>query len=116
MINGAGYELVRAVAVLNEFEDMIEDPRSTANLMVRSIGIDPTTVATELTEWSQRVQDKNNKHFVEAVASRRHSRDDQSPRVGRWRENLSAKEVAAVLPIVSPVAGRFGYDLPSPSP
>ena len=115
VINGAGYELVRAVAVLNKFEDMIGDPRTTADTMVRSIGIDPTTVAAELAAWSQRVQDTNNEHFVEAVTSRRHSRPDHSRRIGRWRENLSADEVAAVLPIVAPAASRFGYDLPSPS-
>lgn len=115
VINGAGYELVRAVAVLNKFEDMIGDPRTTADTMVRSIGIDPTTVAAELAAWSQRVQDTNNEHFVEAVTSRRHSRLDHSRRIGRWRENLSADEVAAVLPIVAPAASRFGYDLPSPS-
>ncbi len=113
VINGAGYELVRSVAVLNRFEDMIRDPRTTADAMVRSIGIDPTSVAAELAVWSQRVQDSNNEHFVEAVTSRRHSRPDHSRRVGRWRENLSAEEVAAVLPIVAPAASRFGYDLTS---
>jgi len=102
-------------AVLNRFEDMIGGPRTTADTMVRSIGIDPTTVAAELTAWSQRVQDTNNEHFVEAVTSRRHSRPDHSRRVGRWRENLTAEEVAAVLPIVAPAASRFGYDLPSSS-
>lgn len=114
VINGAGYELVRTVAVLNRFEDMIGDPRTTADTMVRSIGIDPESVTAELAAWSQRVQDTNNEHFVEAITSRRHSRPDHARRVGRWRENLSSEEVAAVLPIVAPAASLFGYDLPSP--
>jgi hypothetical protein len=115
VINGAGYELVRDVAVLNRFEDMIRRPQTTADRTVRSIGIDPPTVATELAAWSQRVQDTNNEHFVEAVTSRRHSRTDHSRRVGRWRENLSPAEVAAVLPIVAPAASQLGYNLLSPS-
>lgn len=115
VINGAGYELVRDVAVINTFEDMIRDPRATAGSAVRSIGVDPATVAAELTTWSRRVQDTDNEDFVEAITSRRHSRADHSHRVGRWRENLTADEVAAVLPIVAPAARRFGYQLPSPS-
>jgi hypothetical protein len=115
IINGPGYELVRDVAVLNRFEDMIEDPRATADTAVRSVGIDPATVAAVLVTWSRRVQDTDNEFFVEAMTSRRHSRADHSRRVGRWRENLTAAEVAAVVPIVAHAASQFGYDLISPS-
>lgn len=111
-INGPGYELVRDVAVINRFEDMIRAPRVSAEAAVRSIGVDPTTVAAELDTWSERVQDTDNDHFVEAMTSRRHSRPDHERRVGRWQENLTPAEVEAVIPIVEQAADVFGYDLP----
>lgn len=112
VINEAGYDLVRDVAVVNRFEDMIRDPRSAAEVAVRALGIDPTTVSRELRSWSERVQDTNNEKFVEAMTSRRHSRPDHARRVDRWRENLTAAEVASIVPLVAHASGQFVYDLP----
>ena len=33
-------------------------------------------------------------------------------RVGRWRENLDAADLRAVVPVVAETARRFGYELP----
>lgn len=112
VINGPGFDLVRDRAVVNRFEDMIRRPREVADRAVRAVGVRPAAVERELRTWSERVQDTDNESFVEAVTSRRHSRPDHVHRVGRWRENLSADEVAAVVPLVAPAADRFGYELP----
>jgi hypothetical protein len=113
VINQAGYDLVRDVAVVNRFEDMIRDPRTCAETAVQAVGIDPSTVAGELRTWSERVQDTNNDRFVEAMTSRRHSRPDHDRRVERWRDNLTPAEVASIVPVVGDAARRFGYDLPA---
>ena len=59
--------------------------------------------------WADRVQDSNNERFVEAETSRGYSRPDHSRRVGRWRENLSAEDIALAWPIVAEPAEAFGY-------
>src|SRR5690606_32909438 len=87
VINGDGYDAVRATALVNHFEPMIRDPRTCAQRAVRAVGIDPSTVTAEIARWADRVQDTNNEKFVEAVTSRRHSRPDHERRVGRWRDD-----------------------------
>jgi hypothetical protein len=115
VINGAGYDQVRDVAVVSRFEDLIGDPSAAAASAVRAIGVNPVAVEAELQRWADRVRDTNDERFVEAITSRPHSRPDHERRVGRWEENLTAEEVASILPIVAPAAARFGYSLP-PSP
>ena len=112
VINEAGYDLVRDVAVLNRFEDMIRNPQSSAETAVRSVGIDPMTFKRELHTWSERVQDTNNQKFVEAITSRRHSRPDHASRVDRWREDLTAADVTSIVPLVAHASSQFGYELP----
>ncbi len=108
-INGPGYDQVADRAVVNRFEDLIADPRGCAARTAARVGADPSGPA--VTAWVDRVQDTDNERFIEAETSRRRSRPDHSRRVGRWRENLSAEEVAAVAPIVAAAAHRLGYVL-----
>ncbi len=112
VINGPGHDAVGVDAVTNRFEEMIRDPQASAERALREVGVDPGSMRDEVSAWAARVQDTNNEQFVEAVTSRRRSRPDHDRRVGRWRQNLAAAEVASIVPIVAAGAARFGYELP----
>jgi hypothetical protein len=112
VINGDGFDRVRDVAIVNRFEEMLRDPRECGVRAAESLGVPATELGVEFERWVDRVQDTDNERFVEAETSRRHSRQDHSRRVGRWRENLSTDEVDAVWPIVAEAASRFGYERP----
>ena len=77
----------------------------------REVGLDLEEHRSEIEEWAERVQDRNNEQFIEAQTSRAYSRPDHSVRVGRWRENLTAAEVAFLRPKVAETATRLGYKL-----
>lgn len=111
-INGAGYDHVRDIAVVQRFESMIARPLQTARDVALRVGVELSDeVSFHLDEWARRVQDTNSDRFVEARGSRRRSRPDHSRRVGRWRENLTTADVELIRPIVADSAGAFGYDL-----
>jgi len=111
-INNLGYEQVRDMAKLHRFEDMIGDPLGFAQNICGQVGLAPASCEPALRAWARRVQDRNNNDFEEAECSKSYSRPDHARKVGRWRENLSAAEVAELVPVVSEVAARFGYRLP----
>jgi hypothetical protein len=114
-LNTVGFAQVEAVGTVLHFERMIADPTTFADEVCKSVGLNPTSVAAHLQCWAKRVQDTNSAAFVEALTSRNYSRSDHEIRVGRWRENLSSDEVAAVWPIVEGAAARFGYSRDSAS-
>ena len=66
----------------------------------------------EVEAWAERVQDTNNKNFVEAECSKPYSTQDHNKKVGRWRENMSLEEVIMALPLVQDGAANFNYRLP----
>lgn len=111
-INGPGYSVVRDIAVINRFEEMIADPFACAIRACVAVGEATAAESDDVAAWADRVQDTNNERFVEAVTSRRHSRADHDRRVGRWRDNLTAVETDSVLPIIATAAEALGYDLP----
>ncbi|MGB3410071.1 MAG: hypothetical protein WBA45_02640 [Microthrixaceae bacterium] len=111
VINSAGFEAIGERAVVNRFEDMIRDPFACAERSMQIVGIDPADVSDELHTWAERVQDTNNDKFVEAIASRRHSRPDHDRRIDRWHDDLTADDVSALAPLVSAAASRFGYEI-----
>lgn len=88
---------------------MIASPEGFAETIGSEMGISDISVQKPVRDWVCRVQNTNNEHFVEAMTSRSYSRKDHTVRVGRWRENLSSKELDQVLPIISETAGTFGY-------
>ena len=110
-LNTVGFAAVRHLAKPKRFEEMLQDPRAFADSVCEEIGVDVGAHDAGLAEWSRRVQDTNNEHFVEAKTSRSYSRPDHERRVGRWRENLSAQDVALLRPMVAPAAEQFGYRL-----
>ena len=110
-INTLGYEQVRDMAKLHRFEDMIRDPLGFARRVCGQVGLDPAACEPALRAWARRVQDQDNDDFDEAECSKSYSRPDHAIKVGRWRENLSAAEVAELVPVVAGVAARFGYRL-----
>lgn len=111
-INGQGYEQVRHLAKLRRFEDMIRDPLGFAQGICGQVGLDAAAFEAALHAWARRVQDRDNDDFDEAECSKSYSRPDHKTKVDRWRENLSAAEVAELVPVVAEVAARFGYQLP----
>ena len=112
-INTVGYDAVKDLAEVCHFEAMIRDPMAFALKICEKIGVESKDSLSALTAWADRVQDTNNEKFVEAITSRNLSRPDHKCRIGRWRENLSKKEVERVVPIISKAAVNFGYELPS---
>jgi len=112
-LNTQSFAQVEPVAHLLRFERMIAEPMTFAREVCKAVGLDPATAAAHLRRWAARVQDTNSAAFVEAQTSRGYSRPDHATRVARWRENLSADEVAAVWPLVEAAAARFGYPRPA---
>lgn len=115
-LNRAGYAQVRHHATLVRFEDMIADPGQFSATICGDLGIDPGVNAAHLAQWSRRVQNSNNEDFVEAQTSRGYSRPDHRVRIDRWRENLTADEVAAIWHIVGETALTMGYSEPVHGP
>lgn len=110
-INGLGWLEVRdRIAAVVRFEDLIADPEAVARDVADLVSSDADDPA--VATWWQRVRDRDDEHFVEAMTSRRRSVADHEVRVGRWRENLTDAEVAAAVPLVDGPAGVFGYELP----
>ena len=111
-INTQGYEQQRDMAKLLRFKDMIRDPLEFAQGICGQVGLDPAANEAALRAWARRVQDQDNDDFEEAECSKSYSRPDHARKVGRRRENLSAAEVAELVPLVAETAARFGYQLP----
>ena len=110
-INSCGYSKVRNLVTVIRFEDMVLEPLAFARRACRSVGLDPDTHQDALGGWAKRVQNTDNADFDEAECSKPYSRPDHSTRVGRWRENLTDREVSDVIPLVSEAAATFGYEL-----
>ncbi len=109
-INSRGYDSVRELAVTVKFEDMIEDPDGFSKVVCEKANIDMDKHRETIQKWTDRVQNTNNDKFVEAQTSREYSRNDHSVRVGRWKENLSKKDLKAILPIIRDSMLSFGYE------
>lgn len=108
-INGPGYNAVKEITTVAEFEKLLAEPLAFATSICQAVQQDIERVQPQLKQWAERVQNTNNEKFVEAKTSRRYSRPDHSVRVGRWRENLSPAEVEAIWPLVADAAAQFGY-------
>ena len=108
-INSVGYAQVNALTTITRFEDMIEDALKFAQQICREVAVEPTVHQLSLETWARRVQNTNNRQFVEAKTSQAYSRPDHTVKVDRWKENLSQEEVAQVLPIIQATAERLGY-------
>lgn len=108
-INSIGYNQVKDWVVLKKFEDLIMNPVDYANSICSEVGLSIEDCGEELNAWAKRVQNSNNKDFVEAKTSRAYSRNDHTVRVARWRENLTVEEVTAISPIIKDTATMMGY-------
>lgn len=112
-LNSVGFGQVQHLVKVTYFEEMIQNPLKFATSISQDVGLDPLEHQVALEEWAQRVQNTNNKQFVEAETSKAYSRPDHQVRIGRWKENLSIADVETVLPIIEKTADRFGYLLAS---
>lgn len=110
-LNTVGYEQVADLVEVSRFEDMIADPLGFATRIAKEVGVDIDHHQMELQQWAQRVQNTNNKNFIEAKTSRPYSTDDHRVKVGRWKENMTAEEVAQVMPIIASAMERMGYQI-----
>lgn len=111
-LNRAGYAQVEHCATLVRFEDMIADADGFSAAICRKLGVDRDANAAHLARWSKRVQNSNNKDFIEARTSRSYSRPDHRVRIDRWRENLTGEEAAAIWDIAGETALAMGYSAP----
>jgi len=110
-INTIGYEAVKQYVEIKHFEEMINDPLVFAENIAQEIGLDIDKNEVALQKWANRVQNTNNEQFVEAKTSKPYSTKDHKVRIGRWKENLTAEEVAQIVPIIKVTASKFGYRL-----
>jgi len=111
-INRFGYEHIKELAKVKRFEDMLADPLTFALQICEETGVDIKSADTEIKAWANRVQNKNNDKFVEAVTSQAYSTKDHSVRVNRWKENLSEEDVELCRPFIQELAAQFSYPLP----
>lgn len=114
-LNRAGYAQVEQYATLVRFENMIADPVQFSAAICRTLGVDSDVNAPHLARWAKRVQNSNNKDFVEARTSRSYSRPDHKVRVDRRRQNLTDEEAADIWDIVGATALTLGYVSPARS-
>ncbi len=111
-INTHGYRQVKDLTVINTFETMVLDPLDTAKNICRLADINFEENRSPIMEWVNRIQNENNEKFVEAECSKPYSRKDHAKKVGRWQENLTHTDIAAILPYIEEGAKSFGYELP----
>lgn len=110
-LNSVGYQQVADIARITRFEDMIHHPRRFAESVCQLIGIDTKLYENEISAWAKRVQNTNNKDFIEAKTSRPYSTNDHQVRVGRWKENMTIAEKELITPLIKKTAAAFGYVL-----
>jgi hypothetical protein len=110
-INTVGFTHVKELVTILKFEDTINNPLKTAHTVAKTACIDIKKNENEISEWAKRVQNTNNRDFIEAKCSRNYSRPYHEKRVERWKENLSIEEVNSILPLIKEGAANFGYDL-----
>lgn len=108
-INTVGYQKVQSLVAISRFEDMIANPLGFARYTAEQLGVEISNHHAELEAWAGRVQNTNNKDFVEAKTSRPYSTKDHTVRVERWRENLTEAEIEDVLPLISGTMKAFDY-------
>jgi hypothetical protein len=77
-INSYGYESVRDCATLVRYEDLVRSPLEFAEDVCVKVGLSPSDHIRTLKVWADRVQNTNNKQFVEALTSRTHSLEDEA--------------------------------------
>ncbi len=111
-INEVGFQKIKKHAILLYFEDMISDATATASTILDHVKAEETVDSTTVKNWINRIQNSNNKDFVEAETSRPYSRNDHKNRVGRWKENMTEAEAAFTWEMVQTTAIKFGYHLP----
>jgi len=110
-LNSVGYQQVAHLAILTRFEDMIQQPRIFAENVCRQSGLDTAIYQEEIKAWAKRVQNTNNKDFIEAITSRPYSTNDHHVRVGRWKENMTVEDKILIAPLIQKTAKVFDYSL-----
>ncbi len=108
-LNSVGFAHVSKIADVVKFEDLILAPDAFAQNVCRTLGLGNPDQAATVHRWARRVQNTNNAEFIEAKTSRAYSCPDHSVRIGRWRDNLSTKDIDMVMPIVAEAGELFGY-------
>lgn len=109
-INQIGYGSVSDLTKIVRYEDMIKDPLGTVAGVLGSIGLTENLSHPSVESWVDRVTNKAGVN--EAKHQIKWSTKDHAKHVGRWRENLTVKEVVGVARIIAPTATKFGYSLP----
>ena len=108
-----GFTAVADLVTVKYFEAMLANPLNFAQTICTELGVDMEANRVGIEYWANRVQNTNNRHFIEAKTSRNYSRPDHKTRIDRWKENLSTAEIQQVWPIIAITAQNFGYSLPA---
>ncbi len=111
-INETGYLAVKDVAKVMRYEDLVSDPHRFAQSVCEATGLDAAAHASDIDAWAASVGNAKSPESYEAARQVHWSRQDHTVRVERWRENLTASEIASVRPVVKGAALMLGYDLP----
>jgi len=107
-LNSVGYAQICEYAVIKKFEDLIREPFKFAQNITEEIN--HTQVQKKhVQKWASRIQDGFNGKYVEAITSRPYSTRDHSVKVGRYKENMSPKEIELISLIVRSTAKALDY-------
>jgi hypothetical protein len=88
-----------------KYEDMVLAPENVAKIILNYLGL----------SWDSRVQEfcrhiqNSTRNSYHAQYSTAWYRDNHSIRVGRWKENLDARQQALVQEILGNTLGKLGY-------
>lgn len=110
-INSIGYQKVKNIAKVVHFEDLILDTKKFVESIEDLVQIDRKENRESILKWIKRVQNENNKNFIEAETSKEYSRTDHKKRVGRWEENLNKEEIKHLWNMVEEISKPFGYSV-----
>jgi hypothetical protein len=88
------------------YEDMLRQPRKTADEVMNFLSLD---MAPVVADFCDRIQNRTAASY-QAQHQTQWSRNDHSERIGRWRENLSSDQQRLINKLLAGMLGRLGYE------
>lgn len=90
------------------YERLVTDPLNVADELLAFLEL---PCAPSVREFAQRIQDRTAGSY-QARFQTQWYRPDHQVRIGRWRENLTPAQQAAIHSLIGPTLTRLGYDVP----
>ena len=110
-INTIGFSQVKGIVKITRFEDMLHDPKSFASSICKDISLNEAGFRDEIESWTKKVHNEDHPDYQEAETSKPYSTDDHRVKIGRWKENMTEKELNLIKPMIKDTASKFGYYL-----